>query len=202
MSVNNFQLASMLIFVAISHVVMSQEVAFGLKGGLNLGTLDLSNPESSYDSKMGYHGGLFLRGKFNKIAVQPEVLIYTQEGEIFNSVAGSAKESFTYLAVPLMFKFYPSNHLGLNIQAGPHFAFLLDGERTTELRLLTVKEDIKDYYESSDIAISTGAGYDFGFGLNIDVRYNIGVKDINNETDGEEVKSRVFMVSLGWNFGR
>lgn len=202
MSAKKIQLACMLVFLVISHVVKSQEVAFGLKGGVNLGTLDLGNPESSYDSKMGYHGGLFFRGKFNKMAIQPEVLIYTQEGEIFNSVVGSAKESFTYLAVPIMFKFYPSNHLGLNIQMGPQFAFLLDGERVTESRLLTLKEDIKDYYESSDIAISTGAGYDFAFGLNIDVRYNIGVKDINNEADGDETKSRVFMISLGWNFGR
>jgi hypothetical protein len=28
------------------------------------------------------------------------------------------------------------------------------------------------------------------------------MKDINNAVDGDEVKSRVFLVSLGWNFLR
>jgi hypothetical protein len=48
--------------------------------------------------------------------------------------------------------------------------------------------------------VSLGAGYDFDFGLGLDFRYNLGVKDINNAVDGEPVKSRVILISLGWNF--
>ena len=40
------------------------------------------------------------------------------------------------------------------------------------------------------------------FGLGLDLRYNIGVKDINDAVDGEEARSRIFVVSLGWNFLR
>ena len=32
------------------------------------------------------------------------------------------------------------------------------------------------------------------------MRYNIGVKDINNVANGEDAKSKVFLVSVGWNF--
>lgn len=181
-------------------VMYAQETAFGIKGGLNLSTINLDDAEASYDSRTGYHAGIFFRGKFDRIAIQPEVLFYTQNGEIASSTAGTAEESFTYLTVPVMLKFYPTSVLGLNLQAGPQFGFLLDGERTYESRLITIKEDIKDHYKSSDVSISAGAGYDFKFGLNIDFRYNIGIKDINNEADGEGAKSRVFMISLGWNF--
>jgi len=34
----------------------------------------------------------------------------------------------------------------------------------------------------------------------LDVRYNIGIRDVNNASNGESVKSQVFMVSMGWNF--
>jgi len=177
------------------------QTAFGLKAGLNLSSLNVDDPEASYDSRTGYHAGIFLRGKFDKIAVQPELLLFTQSGDIEKTATfGTAQESFTYLSIPFMFKFYPV--LGLNLQVGPQFGFLLDGERKYDNPLFSGSEDITDYYKQSDVSVSVGAGYDFGFGLGIDLRYNLGVKDINNEANGEAVKSRVILVSLGWNFLR
>jgi len=190
-----------ILFLFVMIIITSaqaQETAFGLKGGLNLSTLNVQDPAESYNSKTGYHAGLFVRAKTGKIGFQPELLLYTQNGDIQSTAFGKAQESFTYLTVPVMLKFYPV--AGLNLQAGPQFGFLLDGERKYETFLGSGTEDIKDYYESSDIAVSLGAGYDFGFGLSLDARYNLGIKDINNATNGEPVKSRVFMLSVGWNF--
>ena len=176
------------------------QVAFGIKGGLNLTTLDVKDPELSYDSRTGYHAGLFLRTRFGNVGLQPELLLFTQRGELESSLVGTAQESFTYLSVPLMLKFYPVG--GLNIQLGPQFGFLLDGERKYDTVLGSGSEDITEYYKNSDISVSLGGGYDFGFGLGLDVRYNIGVKDINNAADGEEARSKIFLLSLGWNFLR
>jgi hypothetical protein len=186
--------------MSLPFLAHSQEVGFGLKGGLNLTTLNFDDPEASYDSKAGFHAGIFLRSKFDRIALQPEVLFFTQKGDMKSSVFGTAEESFTYISVPVMVKFYPV--AGLNLQVGPQFAFLIDGERKYETLLGSGKADITDYYKKSDISLSAGAGYDFPFGLNIDFRYNLGLKDINNVAEGEPVKSRVFLVSLGWNFIR
>ena len=174
------------------------ESGFGIKGGLNLTNINVDDPEASYDSRTGFHAGLFLRGKFNKVGIQPEVLLFTQRAVGNYGSLGDVEDSFTYLSIPLIFKFYPVG--GLNLQVGPQFGFLLDGERKFENALGTFKQDIKESYEKSDISVSLGAGYDFGFGLGLDFRYNIGVKDINNEADGETAKSRVFLISLGWNF--
>ena len=185
-------------FFIISLQTFGQETAFGIKGGLNLSTLNVDDPEASYDSRTGFHAGIFLRGKFDKVAIQPELLLFTQNGDIKSTVFGKAQESFTYLSIPVMLKFYPIG--GLNLQVGPQFGFLLDGERKYDTFLGSGKEDIKDYYKSSDVSVSVGGGYDFGFGLGLDVRYNLGVKDINNVANGEAVKSRVFLISLGWNF--
>lgn len=184
-----------LLFLGTS--AMAQETAFGLKGGLNLSEIKIDDPEASYNSKTGYHAGIFVRSKFDKVAIQPELLLYTQRGD-FSGPGYTGNEDFTYLTIPLMVKFYPV--MGLNLQVGPQFGFLLDGERTANTVFGTVKQDIKDQYESSDFAVSAGAGYDFSFGLSLDARYNIGVKDINNATNGDEAKSRVFLISIGWNF--
>ena len=176
------------------------QVGFGIKGGLNLTTLKVDDPELSYDSRAGYHAGVFLRGRFGNVGLQPEVLLFTQSGDLQSSLFGTAQERFTYLSIPVILKFYPIG--GLNIQLGPQFGFLLDGERKYDTFLGSGKQDITEYYKQSDVSVSVGGGYDFGFGLGLDVRYNIGVKDINDAANGEEARSRIFLLSLGWNFLR
>ncbi|MGC1240356.1 MAG: porin family protein [Chryseosolibacter sp.] len=187
-------------FVLLSVLPASAQVGFGIKGGVNLTTLDVKDPQLSYNSRTGYHAGLFLRGKFDKIGIQPELLLFTQKGDIESSIFGTAEETFTYLSIPVMFKFYPV--AGFNIQVGPQFGFLMDGEREYNTFLGSGREDITEHYKTSDVSVSVGGGYDFDFGLGLDVRYNIGVKDINNAANGEEARSRIFLVSLGWNFLR
>ena len=176
------------------------QVAFGLKAGLNLTKLDVKDPEVSYESRTGYHAGVFLRGRFDKIGIQPELLLFTQNGDLQSSVFGTAREKFTYVSIPVILKFYPIG--GLNIQAGPQFGFLVDGEREYDSFLGSGSQDITDYYKKSDVSISAGGGYDFGFGLGLDVRYNVGIKDINNVANGEEARSRIFLISVAWNFLR
>lgn len=187
-------------FTSVLAYEANGQVAFGLKGGLNLTRLDVEDPELTYESRSGYHAGLFLRSRFNGVGIQPELLLFTQSGEVRSSMFGTAQEQFTYLSIPLMLKFYP--FAGLNIQAGPQFGFLLDGERDYDTFLGSGSQDITEHYKNSDVSISIGGGYDFDFGLGIDVRYNLGIKDINNAANEEPVHSRIFLVSLGWNFLR
>ena len=195
--------ASVLILFLIAMVTTvdtKAQTAFGLKAGLNLTALDVEDPELTYNSRTGYHAGLFLRGRFDKIGIQPELLLFTQRGEVESSLFGTAEESFTYMSIPIMLKFYPV--AGFNIQVGPQFGFLLDGERKYNTFLGSGSEDITEHYKKSDLSVSVGGGYDFDFGLGLDVRYNLGVKDINNAVNGEAARSRIFLVSLGWNFLR
>jgi hypothetical protein len=197
----NSALSVIAFFVCIlsSQVLVAQDAAVGIKAGLNLTSLSVSDPQNSYNSKAGYHAGFFFREKFGKVAIQPEILLSTFSTDVNSTLVGEFEDSFTYLTIPAMMKFYIIQ--GLNIQAGPQFSFLLDGERKSSDRLFGDNStDIKDYYERSDISVSLGAGWDFGFGLGIDLRYNLGVKDINDWSDGRELKSRIFQVSASWNF--
>lgn len=201
-SIKNMKRTILILVISVTILTHRAEAqaAFGLKGGLNLTTLNVKDPQLSYESRNGYHAGLFLRGKFDKIGIQPEVLLFTQRGEMESTLFGTAQESFTYLSIPLMLKFYPVG--GLNLQVGPQFGFLIDGERKYDSFLGGGTRDITEYYKKSDVSVSVGGGYDFSFGLGLDVRYNLGVKDINNVADEEEARSRIFLVSIGWNFLR
>ena len=189
---------AVLILLIVSVSSEAQQSAFGVKGGLNLTNLKVSDPDASYDSRSGFHAGFFVREKFSKVAIQPEILISTLSTDVSSTSFGDFQDRFTYLNIPIMVRFYVVD--GLNFHAGPQFGFLLDGDRTYSGPLGQGSEDIKDYYKDSDVSISLGGGWDFPFGLNVDVRYNIGVQDINEASGGEEAKSRVFQVSLGWNF--
>jgi hypothetical protein len=200
-SIIKSSIVTFLICVVSSQILFAQEAAVGIKGGLNLTTLSVSDPQNSYDTKAGYHAGFFFREKFGKVAIQPEILLSTFSADVNTTLVGDVEDSFTYLAIPVMMKFYIID--GLNIHAGPQFSFLIDGERTGKSRLFGESStDIKDYYESTDMSVSVGAGWDFGFGLGVDLRYNLGVKDINNWTEGRELKSGIFQVSASWNFLR
>lgn len=187
-----------LVTLLSSTLTEAQKTAFGIKAGLNLTNLKVSDPDASYDSRSGFHAGFFVREKFSKVAIQPEFLISTLSTDVSSTALGDYQDRFTYLSIPIMIKFYLIS--GLNIHAGPQFGFLLDGDRKYDGVLGQGSNDIKDYYKSSDVSVSLGGGWDFPFGLNLDLRYNIGVQDINEASGGEEVKSRVFQASVGWNF--
>ena len=188
----------LLCFFLTATIIQAQDAAFGVKAGVNLSTFNLDDANATYDSRTGFHAGLFVRGKFNKVGIQPELLLFTQNSDLKTSAFGTAQDRFTYLSIPVMIKLYPVG--GLNLQLGPQFGFLLDGERKYDTVFGSGSTDIKDHYKSSDVSLSFGAGYDFNFGLGLDFRYNLGVKDVNNAANGDPVKSRVFMISLGWNF--
>jgi hypothetical protein len=200
MSLNNkFHMSGLVILFAListTFVRAQSSSAFGVKAGLNV--TNLKGKDATYDSRSGFHAGIFMREKFSKVAIQPEILLSTLSTDVSSTTFGDYQDKFAYLNIPIMLKFYIVD--GLNIHAGPQFGFLLDGDRTYSGPFGSGSEDIKDYYKSSDISLSFGAGWDFPFGLSADIRYNLGVQDINEASSGEEVKSRVFQLSLGWNF--
>lgn len=194
------RVCAILMVVSIFSDGFGQEAAFGIKGGLNLSSFDVNDPEASYETGSGFHAGIFFREKFSKVAIQPEVLISTMNTEVTSTILGEYQDRFTYLAIPVMVKFYPVS--GLNLHVGPQYSFLLAGERKGENIIGSSSTDIKDYYEAGDFSIGAGAGFDFPFGLSVEARYTIGVKDINKDANGEDVKSRMIQFSLGWNFIR
>jgi hypothetical protein len=188
--------------VVISAMAFGQvQVAVGLKGGLNLSKLDISQGVSNVDNRTGYHAGMFVLTKIAFIGIQPEV-VFSKQGSSYTVNTTNYEANYDYINVPIMLKFYlPA---GLNFQLGPQFGFLSSSELiNTATGVKDPQDAAKLFSQESDLSVSLGAGWDLPFGLMVDARFNFGLKDIKvtpstNPADVVEFKNKVFQISLGY----
>jgi hypothetical protein len=159
------------------------QVALGLKAGVNISKFDAEGAENY----TGIHGGAFALFKLTKIGIQPE-LLFSQQGMKFKNVTTETYKT-SYVNIPVMIKLYLV--AGLNIQAGPQFGFLTAADAKAD-------GDFKDKLKSSDISANIGLGWDLPFGLMIDARYNLGLSDVSDSPEYDDLKSRVIQVSVGY----
>ena len=158
----------------------SSEMKFGVKAGF---TSSNFSGDFQSDPTTGFYVGALADFMVSEnFHVQPE-LLYSMEG------AKDAK--LNYLRIPIMAKYYVMQ--GLSLQAGPEIAFKAGGD------------DIKDFVTSMDYGLGVGAGYELSSGLMFDVRYNLGLADINDFPDGsgfEDAKLNTvsFNIGLGYRF--
>jgi len=163
------------------------QVSLGLKGGLNFANLDVTNLEGTYHNRTGYHLGAFALFKFAKIGIQPE-LVYSQQGsKVHDPNLGDFESNFSYVNVPVLLKLYTVG--GLNLQVGPQFGFLTSAKKDGE--------NIEDQLRNSDTSLALGVGWDLPLRLSVDVRYNLGLKNISDEAV-YDIKNQVWQVSLGF----
>ncbi|MBL7865114.1 MAG: PorT family protein [Cyclobacteriaceae bacterium] len=155
-------------------------VSIGLKGGLNFANVNTTSVSAAYNSRTGYHAGAFVNVKLTKLAIQPEVIYSVQGGD-----AAAGNLEFGYINIPILLKFYLVG--GLNLQAGPQFGFLSSATQGGV--------DYKSLYESSDMSVALGAGFDIKKFV-IDARYNLGLSDVDKQTT--EMKNQVFQLSVGF----
>jgi len=173
----------------VSSLAFSQvQFSVGAKGGLNFANIDASNLGTTYDNRTGYHFGAFSLFKFSKIGIQPEIIFSEQGSNVKNIDTGNAEANFSYINIPVILKLYLVG--GLNLQAGPQFGFLSMAEIDDN--------SVKDFVKSSDVSLGLGAGWDFPFGLSLDLRYNLGLSDNNDGFNTDQLKNQVWQVSAGF----
>ena len=166
-------------------------VSLGIKGGVNVYNVHNDN-DTKYDSKAGFHFGLLGHIHFDSnFAIQPEI-VYSAQG----AKNGDTKYNLDYLNVPVLFQYMFDN--GFRIQAGPQLGFLISAKSKNN----NDNTDIKDYYKPIDFGASIGASYVFpptGFG--IDVRYNLGLSNINKDSDVNST-NRGLQLGIFYIFGK
>jgi len=139
-------------------------VSLGIKGGINFYNINNDN-DIKYDQRTGYHFGLLGHIHIgNQFAVQPELLYSAQGARNENT-----EYNLAYINVPLLLQYMFDN--GFRLQAGPQLGFLVSSENLNDLNPI-------------ELGISYGVSYvvpSTGFG--IDLRYNIGLTNINKSGD-------------------
>ena len=170
--------------------VFAQQTHFGLKAGLNLSSVKISDGED-YDSKGGLHvGGLAHIHLSDHFAVQPELVFSMQGGK-----DGDTKLNLNYVNIPVLAQYMFDG--GFRLQTGPQLGFMASAKSKTG----DVEVDVKDQLATIDFSWSFGAGYLFpgANGLGADVRYNVGISNISDNSS-YEARNNVFQVGLFYQF--
>lgn len=170
---------TLLVLTTIFFAVSAQaQVSFGLKGGLNFNSADVSG--ASLDSKTGYHFGAYGVVKAGPIGIQPEAYFSVQ-----NLSSNVGDYDLSYIQVPVLVRLGFAKILYFN--AGPQFGFNLKAQDPTGT-------DLTDF-KSMDISAAVGAGLDLPLGLGAQLRY---VKALSNasEINGIDWKNAMFQVSV------
>jgi opacity protein-like surface antigen len=179
----------------------AQETAVGVKGGLNIASLELDAAgfDVSPDSRPGFVAGVFVRHDLrDRFGVQVEGL-YTQKGAKLDEFGVDIDLRIDYLEIPVLARvgIQASDEASVHFVAGPAFAFKVHD--TLEV------EDIGFGFDdiamkSWDAGIAIGGGVTFR-NLVVDVRYTIGLVNINDDDVAEDlldVKNRALSFTVGW----
>ena len=153
--------------IIIISTASAQSVNIGIKGGLNMYTINGTN-DASYDTKTSFHIGLLGHIHMaDHFALQPEIM-YSSQGAKYGS---NLSLDLNYVNIPLLFQYMFDN--GFRLQAGPQLS-LLAGAKTDG-------QDVKNNFKGTDIGLTIGASYvhsPSGFG--VDARYNHGLTNISD----------------------
>lgn len=192
--------------IAVSSFAFSQQ--FGLKGGMNISSVS----DDGFDdtkSKIGYYGGVFVNIPANEMfSIQPEVIYNNLGSEVKWTFLGnnySRKLNLNYISVPVMFQFKatPQFHL----EAGPEFGFLVSADTKTTRNnssSSSITELDKNDFNSFNMGVGLGAGFDITKNFGINARYVAGFSDItkpnSDPSTNAKNKNNTFQVGASFKF--
>lgn len=195
------------VFLVGSCMVSAQEkgITFGVKAGLNYGdngrieVSDITGAggnilRENANDRVGYHFGVFLRGKLtDNLYLKPE-LQYTQNRSTYDIDSRKLDYDVKKIDLPILLGF---KVLGpVHVFGGPALQYIVDND-LEDVRLGDVKNNFT-------VGLQFGAGIQLGK-LNVDLRYERGLSDnqagaidtITNTSVRVDSRPNQFIVSLG-----
>ena len=185
---------SLCLLAGVTGVSNAQQVRFGVKAGINLSNVtgfDVDNKKNL----VGLAAGVMADFSFSDlISLHPEVL-FSQKGVKYDSGSNSAQIRLNYIDVPVLLRVKAD---GLFFEAGPQLGFL--GGQKTEVNGNTVSTTINGL-RKVDVGYIAGVGYQLPQGLELGVRYNGGISDVNDPSISTKSRNSVFQFQVGYLFG-
>lgn len=177
---------------------------FGVRLGANMANFS-ADDEVEYKSKIGFSAGVFYKLKAGEsLTIQPE-LNFVQQGSKLEEDPLSLTLSSNYLQIPVLLKygFGDMEKTNFFVQAGPYFGMGI-GKIKTETCLgeecETDEEDFgDDTLKSTDFGLNLGAGVNINSKISIDIRYGLGLSEIDNEDD-LKAKNTAINLGIGYSF--
>lgn len=181
----------------------AQKAGFGLKGGIVASTVEIEQTGLSDFSPRasGYGGICYIYQATDHWAIQPEILYTPQGCKIKDSYLdddSSVEFNLNYIQVPILAKYY-FNPIW-SIEFGPQFQVLTSSEIKATALGLSESTNTDELFNTLDIGIAFGSSVHFQEHIFMDLRINIGARNIINESDGISIYNRSIQVGLGYTF--
>lgn len=187
--------------VAVSSVTFAQQ--FGAKAGMNVSTIS----DEGFDdtkSKVGYYAGVFMNVPVSEsFSIQPEVLYNNLGSKV--TVSGTTYSStlnLDYVAVPVMFQYKATPQFYL--EAGPEFGFLVNAKHKLDNGSSSIVRELdKEDFNSFNMGVGLGLGFDISKNVGLNARYVAGFSDITKESGpaaDAKNKNNTFQVGLNIKF--
>ena len=176
------KLKLLLLFISFSTIAKSQ-IHFGVKAGLNLANLKFdSSSNTSYISE--FNVGVLVSIPIAKsLSLQPELMLSAQGyGGKYHDT--SYRVTYGYFLLPILLKYNLNS--GVFAEMGPQFGFSLNN---------------RWYVQPFDFSWTFGVGYKLPVNLGIDLRYNLGISNIEKDFSPKASNS-VFQFDLFYLFGK
>jgi len=146
--------------VLIGSISAQAQLKFGIRGGLNLPSIDSQGGSISLDAATGWHGGLQVEIKLPILGIEADVL-YSQIGVDNIDLQGTIGDlKHTTLAIPVVAKLYILKIF--NIQAGPQFSFVTSSK--------IGDFSVKDQIDNKSVGFVAGLGVELAM-LNASARF-------------------------------
>ncbi|TPE45143.1 porin family protein [Pontibacter mangrovi] len=168
------------------------QAQIGIRAGVNYSGLTGDEMDAT-DRLFRFHAGLtskFFLSSDEFFALQPEILFSQKGGE---SKDDNYKLKVSYIDVPVLAHI---NAGPIYFEAGPQVSFRVAGE--TEVGNTTYDDDI-DQFKRTSLGYAAGVGLAATtLGLNVGVRYNGDISQLNDNDHAPEFRNSVFMLTLAY----
>lgn len=203
-------LLSVLVALLISTTASAQKfLSFGVKAGINVSTV-AGLRDVIKGTRPDFTGGVFAELRPIKFLGLSIEALYSGQGfktsQIqFNDWTASLNASLGYIDVPIMAKIYLTRGFSINVGYQPSFLVGATGS-------LGHNNENQIHFNKVVSSLPVGLSYSFAWGLLVDVRYNIGLSDLNQPIDYDadysddlvikslNIRNQVFTISAGWRF--
>lgn len=156
------------------------QLQFGIKGGLNLSTITVSNGFNgySYSTLPNFNAGVFLKVPVVRyFSVQPELYYSGQGFKADDGSGGTYSEHVNYLQIPLLGKF--TTRSGFFLETGPQLGLKLNAKDKEN----GISNDVSSAYNNADFSWVFGAGFKIPMApVAFDLRYNVGITNVANDS--------------------
>ncbi|GAA4033783.1 hypothetical protein GCM10022409_17620 [Hymenobacter glaciei] len=188
---------SLAILAGVTGAAQAQSTRFGVKAGANLANISGKGTEDA-KNLVGLSAGVMADFGFSDlISFHPE-LLYSQKGAKFEESGATGQVRTSYLDIPLLLRV---NADGLFFEAGPQVGFLLGQKSEASFGGQTFSSTSTEGTRKIDAGYIAGVGYQLSSGLEVGVRYNGGISDLNDPSGSDKQRNSVFQFQVGYLFG-